>query len=42
VVRDGAVVPGHELSLTLASDHRIVFGTQATGFLGRVAELVGT
>jgi pyruvate dehydrogenase E2 component (dihydrolipoamide acetyltransferase) len=42
VVRDGAVVPGHELSLTLASDHRIVFGTHATGFLGRVAELVAT
>jgi pyruvate dehydrogenase E2 component (dihydrolipoamide acetyltransferase) len=42
VVRDGAVVPGHQLTLTLASDHRIVFGTHATGFLRRVAELVQT
>ena len=42
VVRDGTVMPGHELTLTLASDHRIVFGAQATGFLRRVAELVAT
>jgi pyruvate dehydrogenase E2 component (dihydrolipoyllysine-residue acetyltransferase) len=40
VVRDGAVVPGHQLTLTLACDHRMVFGAQATGFLRRVAELV--
>jgi len=42
VVRDGTVVAGHQLTLTLTSDHRIVFGTHATGFLGRVAELVQT
>jgi pyruvate dehydrogenase E2 component (dihydrolipoamide acetyltransferase) len=42
VVRDGAVTPGHVLTLTLASDHRIVFGIHATGFLGRVAELAQT
>jgi pyruvate dehydrogenase E2 component (dihydrolipoamide acetyltransferase) len=40
VVRDGAVVPGHQLTLTLACDHRIVFGVQAAGFLRRVTELV--
>jgi pyruvate dehydrogenase E2 component (dihydrolipoamide acetyltransferase) len=42
VVRDGAVMAGHQLTLTLASDHRIVFGTHAAGFLGRVAELAQT
>jgi pyruvate dehydrogenase E2 component (dihydrolipoamide acetyltransferase) len=40
VVRDGAVVPGHQLTLTLACDHRIVFGAHAAGFLRRVMELV--
>jgi pyruvate dehydrogenase E2 component (dihydrolipoamide acetyltransferase) len=40
VVSKGAVVPGHELTLTLACDHRIVFGAQAAGFLRRVMELV--
>jgi pyruvate dehydrogenase E2 component (dihydrolipoamide acetyltransferase) len=40
VLRDGAVASGHQLTLTLACDHRIVFGTQAAGFLRRVTELV--
>lgn len=40
VVRDDAVVAGHELTLTLACDHRIVFGAQAAGFLCRVTELL--
>jgi pyruvate dehydrogenase E2 component (dihydrolipoamide acetyltransferase) len=40
VLRDGAVVPGHQLTLTLTCDHRIVFGDQAAGFLRRVTELV--
>jgi pyruvate dehydrogenase E2 component (dihydrolipoamide acetyltransferase) len=40
VVRDRAVVPGHQLTLTLAGDHRIVFGALAAGFLRRVTELV--
>ncbi|MGZ4172638.1 MAG: 2-oxo acid dehydrogenase subunit E2 [Solirubrobacteraceae bacterium] len=40
VVRDGTVSPGHLLTLTLTSDHRIVHGAQAAGFLGRVVELV--
>jgi pyruvate dehydrogenase E2 component (dihydrolipoamide acetyltransferase) len=40
VVRDGTVVAGHQLTLTLACDHRIVFGAQAAAFLRRVMELV--
>jgi pyruvate dehydrogenase E2 component (dihydrolipoamide acetyltransferase) len=42
VVRGGGVVPGHQLTLTLTSDHRIVYGLQAAAFLGRVVELVQT
>ena len=40
VVRDGTVSAGHQLTLTLTTDHRIVYGAQAAGFLGRVVELV--
>jgi pyruvate dehydrogenase E2 component (dihydrolipoamide acetyltransferase) len=42
VVRNGTVSPGHQLTLTLTSDHRIVYGAQAAGFLGRVVELIQT
>lgn len=42
VVRNGAVTAGHQLTLTLTSDHRIVYGAQAAAFLGRVVELVQT
>jgi pyruvate dehydrogenase E2 component (dihydrolipoamide acetyltransferase) len=42
VVRGETVVPGHQLTLTLTSDHRIVYGAQAAAFLGRVVELVQT
>ncbi len=38
VVRDGAVIAGHELQLTLACDHRILFGTRAAGFMAQIAE----
>lgn len=38
VIRDGAVVAGHELALTLACDHRILFGAQAARFLAAVAQ----
>jgi pyruvate dehydrogenase E2 component (dihydrolipoamide acetyltransferase) len=41
VVRDGGVTAGHQVTLTLTSDHRIVFGALAAAFLGRVAELAG-
>ena len=33
VVRDGEVVPGHTIALTLACDHRIVYGAHAASFL---------
>jgi pyruvate dehydrogenase E2 component (dihydrolipoamide acetyltransferase) len=40
VVRDGAVVPGELMSLTLACDHRILFGARAATLLDRIAERV--
>jgi len=33
VVENGSVVPGHRMSLTLSSDHRVVDGAQAAQFL---------
>jgi pyruvate dehydrogenase E2 component (dihydrolipoamide acetyltransferase) len=36
VVRDGAVVPGHRMTVTLACDHRILYGRQAARFLAAV------
>ena len=40
VIRDGAVVAGQVISLTLACDHRILFGARAAALLARIAELV--
>lgn len=40
VVRDGAVVPGHRSSLTLACDSRILFGEHAGRFIAAIAEAV--
>lgn len=40
VLRDGAVVPGELISLTLACDHRILFGSRAAALLERIAERV--
>lgn len=40
VVRDGEVVPGHVMAMTLASDHRILYGADAALFLRRVRELL--
>jgi pyruvate dehydrogenase E2 component (dihydrolipoamide acetyltransferase) len=37
VVRDGAVVSGELISLTLACDHRILFGSRAAALLERIA-----
>ena len=36
VVRGGAVVPGHTMVLTLACDHRIVYGAHAAAFLEEI------
>lgn len=40
LLRDGAVVPGELIALTLACDHRIVFGARAATLLERIAERV--
>jgi pyruvate dehydrogenase E2 component (dihydrolipoamide acetyltransferase) len=40
VVRDGAVVAGHVMPVTLACDHRILYGADAAEFLGRVRALL--
>ena len=40
VVRDGAIVPGCVMTLTLACDHRILHGAQAARFLARVDALI--
>ena len=33
VVRNGAIVPGHMATVTLASDHRVLYGVAAAAFL---------
>ncbi|MGI8714700.1 MAG: 2-oxo acid dehydrogenase subunit E2 [Solirubrobacteraceae bacterium] len=40
LLRDGSVVAGSVLTLTLACDHRILFGAQAAAFLARVVAQV--
>lgn len=40
VVRDGEIVPGHVMAMTLASDHRILYGADSAVFLRRVRELL--
>jgi pyruvate dehydrogenase E2 component (dihydrolipoyllysine-residue acetyltransferase) len=40
LVREGAVVPGELISLTLACDHRILFGARAAELLARIGERV--
>jgi pyruvate dehydrogenase E2 component (dihydrolipoamide acetyltransferase) len=40
VVRDGVVVPRHTMAVTLACDHRILYGADAARFLARVRELL--
>jgi pyruvate dehydrogenase E2 component (dihydrolipoamide acetyltransferase) len=40
VVRDGAVVPGHVMPVTLACDHRILYGAEAAEFLARLRALL--
>jgi pyruvate dehydrogenase E2 component (dihydrolipoamide acetyltransferase) len=38
VVREGTVVPGHAMTLTLACDHRILYGVRAARFLRHIAD----
>ena len=40
VVRDGAIFPGHEMTLTLACDQRILDVATAAGFLTRLRALL--
>jgi pyruvate dehydrogenase E2 component (dihydrolipoamide acetyltransferase) len=40
VVRDAVVVPGEVMTVTLACDHRILYGAEAAGFLAHVRELL--
>jgi pyruvate dehydrogenase E2 component (dihydrolipoamide acetyltransferase) len=40
VVRDGALVPGHRMAVTLACDHRILYGADAAQFLARMRNLL--
>jgi pyruvate dehydrogenase E2 component (dihydrolipoamide acetyltransferase) len=40
VVRDGAIVPAHTMRVTLACDHRILYGAEGAEFLARVRALL--
>ncbi|MGI8922161.1 MAG: dihydrolipoamide acetyltransferase family protein [Solirubrobacteraceae bacterium] len=40
VVRDGELVSRHVVTMTLACDHRILYGADGARFLGRVRELL--
>jgi pyruvate dehydrogenase E2 component (dihydrolipoamide acetyltransferase) len=40
VVHDGEIVARHTLAVTLACDHRILYGADAAGFLARIRELL--
>ena len=40
VVRDGEVVARHTMTVTLASDHRILYGADAARFVARLKELL--
>ena len=40
VVREGELAVGHTMALTLACDHRILYGAEAALFLARIRELL--
>ncbi|MCW2982193.1 MAG: catalytic domain of component of various dehydrogenase complexe, partial [Solirubrobacterales bacterium] len=40
VVRDGAITTAHILGVTLACDHRILYGAPAAEFLARIRSLL--
>ena len=39
-VRDGEIVPAHLMNVTLACDHRILYGADGAEFLARIRELL--
>ncbi len=40
VVRDGQIVGSSQMTLTLVSDHRVIYGVEAARLLGRIRELL--
>jgi pyruvate dehydrogenase E2 component (dihydrolipoamide acetyltransferase) len=40
VVNGGQIVPGKRMSMTLCSDHRILYGADAAQFLVRIRQLL--
>jgi pyruvate dehydrogenase E2 component (dihydrolipoamide acetyltransferase) len=40
VVRNGQIVVGHEMQMTISSDHRVIDGTMAAAYLKTVRELL--
>jgi pyruvate dehydrogenase E2 component (dihydrolipoamide acetyltransferase) len=40
VVRDGEIVPAHLMNVTLACDHRILYGAEGAEFLARIRALL--
>jgi pyruvate dehydrogenase E2 component (dihydrolipoamide acetyltransferase) len=40
IVRDGAIVPAPGMALTLACDHRILYGARAVGLVARIRDLL--
>ncbi|MGH7243826.1 MAG: dihydrolipoamide acetyltransferase family protein [Phycisphaerales bacterium] len=40
VVRDGKIVPGHVMSMTMSSDHRVIDGAMAASYLNSVKGLL--
>jgi pyruvate dehydrogenase E2 component (dihydrolipoamide acetyltransferase) len=40
VVREGELLAGHTMTLTLVCDHRILYGAEAAEFLARIRELL--
>ncbi len=40
VVRGGSVVPGHVMTMTMSSDHRVIDGAMAAQYLGSVREFL--
>ncbi|MBS1883022.1 MAG: 2-oxo acid dehydrogenase subunit E2, partial [Actinobacteria bacterium] len=40
LVRDGAIVPGQVMNVTLSCDHRILYGAPAAEFLARIRALL--
>ena len=40
LVRDAAIVPGHTMTITLACDHRILYGPHASRLLGQIKRVI--